>query len=50
MGIDWMTMSELGEAIPPAYTRWLGAQLMAVIEHEAADILSLRPAEEGVPA
>lgn len=24
MGIDWMTVAELSQAIPPAYTRWLG--------------------------
>lgn len=28
MGIDWMTNDELVEAIPPAYTRHLGAQLL----------------------
>ena len=28
MGIDWMTWPDLTEAIPPAYTRWIGAQLM----------------------
>lgn len=27
MGIDWMTTSELDEAIPPAYTEWIGAYL-----------------------
>lgn len=27
MGIDWMTMSEMGQAVPPAYTRWIGNQL-----------------------
>lgn len=27
MGIDWMTKDELNEAIPPAYTEWIGAQL-----------------------
>ena len=26
MGIDWMTWSELKEAIPPAYTRYIGEQ------------------------
>ncbi len=29
MGIDWMTGDELSESIPPAYTRWVGDQLMA---------------------
>lgn len=32
MGIDWMTKEELNEAIPPAYTEWLGRQLLAHIE------------------
>lgn len=27
MGIDWMNRDELGEAIPPAYTEWIGRQL-----------------------
>ena len=32
MGIDWMTLEELSEAIPPAYTEFIGAQLLAAIE------------------
>jgi DNA (cytosine-5)-methyltransferase 1 len=34
MGIDWMTPAEMREAIPPAYTEWIGAQLLRVIEAE----------------
>jgi len=32
MGIDWMTLPELSQAIPPAYTRLLGHQLLAALE------------------
>ena len=28
MGIDWMTREEIKEAIPPAYTEWIGRHLM----------------------
>jgi DNA (cytosine-5)-methyltransferase 1 len=28
MGIDWMNGQELSQAIPPAYTEWIGKQLM----------------------
>lgn len=31
MGIDWMTLEELSEAIPPAYTEFIGAQLITQI-------------------
>ncbi len=31
MGIDWMTRDELREAIPPAYTEFLGQQLMSAV-------------------
>ena len=31
MGIDWMTGKELSQAIPPAYTEFIGKQLMRVL-------------------
>lgn len=31
MGIDWMTLPELSEAIPPAYTEHIGRQLIAAL-------------------
>jgi DNA (cytosine-5)-methyltransferase 1 len=34
MGIDWMTLAELSEAIPPAYTEFLGKQMLAQIAPE----------------
>lgn len=36
MGIDWMELRELSEAIPPAYTEWLGAQLLEHVREEQA--------------
>lgn len=31
-GIDWMTRAELAEAIPPAYTEFIGKQIIDYIE------------------
>src|SRR3990167_2746873 len=31
MGIDWMTGNELAEAIPPAFTRWVGRQILEAL-------------------
>lgn len=36
MGIDWMTRDELSEAIPPAYTEYIGRQLLTVLHAKAA--------------
>jgi DNA (cytosine-5)-methyltransferase 1 len=34
MGIDWMTRKEMTQAIPPAYTEFIGRQLMNVLLYE----------------
>jgi DNA (cytosine-5)-methyltransferase 1 len=34
MGIDWMTLAELSEAIPPDYTRFIGRQLLVHLRGE----------------
>jgi DNA (cytosine-5)-methyltransferase 1 len=36
MGIDWMTWAELREAIPPAYTEFIGEHLLNYMAMEAA--------------
>lgn len=36
MGIDWMRGEEIGEAIPPAYTEYIGKYLLQVIEVNAS--------------
>ena len=36
MGIDWMTWDDLREAVPPAYTEYIGAQLLRAVVKEPA--------------
>lgn len=36
LGIDWMTVNELAQAIPPAYTEYLGHQLMTAVQQRVA--------------
>jgi DNA (cytosine-5)-methyltransferase 1 len=38
MGISWMTKNELNEAIPPAYTEFIGKQLLAYLLAEVAQV------------
>jgi DNA (cytosine-5)-methyltransferase 1 len=35
MGIDWMTSDELRQAIPPAYTEYIGRLLLDALERAA---------------
>ena len=39
MGIGWMTRAELVEAIPPAYTEWLGSQMITCLTPREPDSL-----------
>ncbi len=36
MGIDWMDRKGVSQAIPPAYTEYIGAQLRFTVESKAA--------------
>jgi len=36
MGIPWMSRDELSQAIPPAYTEYIGRQIMTVIQNRKA--------------
>jgi DNA (cytosine-5)-methyltransferase 1 len=31
MGIDWMSREDIGQAIPPVYTEWIGEQLLSAL-------------------
>ena len=45
MGIDWMNRKELAQAIPPAYTEWIGRQLMDLCVPRAKRALAERAAQ-----
>lgn len=36
MGIDWMSRTEISQAIPPAYSEWIGLQLQAALRQQLA--------------
>lgn len=36
MGIDWMTRDEMKEAIPPAFTEWVGRHLLSTVTEAVA--------------
>lgn len=42
MGIDWMSSAELAQAIPPAYTEYLGKQLYSYLECQRSGIVDDR--------
>jgi DNA (cytosine-5)-methyltransferase 1 len=38
MGIDWMNLAELAQAIPPAYTKHIGEQLLSYVERDCKHV------------
>lgn len=44
IGIPWMTTTELDDAIPPAYTEWIGSRLMVCIQPDAPPPATSPPA------
>jgi DNA (cytosine-5)-methyltransferase 1 len=47
MGIDWMNQGELAQAIPPAYTEFIGHQLLHQVSRPTRDVQS-PPQQAGV--
>ena len=44
MGIDWMTSKELAQAIPPSYTKYIGEEILRILDEQS----TARAAKEGV--
>lgn len=42
MGIDWMSLEELSEAIPPAYSEWLACRFLASLAASADQLRQVR--------
>lgn len=38
MGINWMVRRELAQAVPPAYTHWIGTQLLSYL-HTRSEVI-----------
>lgn len=44
MGIDWMNKAEINESIPPAYTQFIGQELMRHLAQQQAPVKALKRA------
>lgn len=47
MGIDWLPWSDLTQAIPPAYTTWIGQQLIS--RHGVTQVSRTQPSRPAAP-
>lgn len=49
MGIDWMTRVELAESIPPAYSHFIGKQVMRILTEERESRLVSAASHRAIP-